>query len=100
MPRRVRRLPIAPLLTHAGWRDGGDVTIEQLAQRFGTTRRAVARFLADGTLPEQSADQICARLDVHMLNIWPNYYELFAPEPMPAMTYWPDADGVRRLVTS
>lgn len=66
----ARRLPVDPLLRAAGARN-----LRELADMAGVTHRAARRWSSQG-LPWWNADRVACRLDLHPINVWPDFYEL------------------------
>ncbi|MFT3854786.1 MAG: hypothetical protein QM733_18920 [Ilumatobacteraceae bacterium] len=62
------RLPLAPLLRQLGFVDG-DGSIGRFADRLGTNRTRLYRYVASG-VPAAVADEWAVMLGFHPANIW------------------------------
>lgn len=51
------------------------ITDTQLADRCGTTRRAIMRARRDRQIPLEVADRWAIRAGVHPADIWPDFYD-------------------------
>ena len=63
------RVPVFPLLDRAG--GGGP---EARAEEFGVGVRTLYRWQADGTLPVNSARDVCDRLGLEPGDVWPDLF--------------------------
>lgn len=73
MPRGEVRLPLEPLLEYA-YHHGASHEKTQLATWLGYKRRTLERWLRDGSVSVQSADEIATRNGRHPSEIWGQDY--------------------------
>ncbi len=64
------RLPIDPLLTACG-----DPNQLQLARITGVQPRQVIRWLQEGGITYQQADEVAIRIGSHPVLIWPSFHD-------------------------
>lgn len=49
-----------------------------LADMLGMSKPAVSAWRNSGKIPVSTADRIACQLDLHVLNIWPDFYEAYS----------------------